>query len=181
MKLSLPLDLLRALDLFALERLPDHTFMALSPPPPWVRHALTSADAGQPLTLANAFPFLDRFLTEADAFWRGGSTDPLGSASFVAPGAEDDVLLRAWALNLGPRSVLVLERLKGEADTRQMLQKSRDNKLQQERLERQIEAMKGPLDSIASLLARLRESELDEAQRQLVDQMGKALTRMQGK
>jgi len=181
MKLSLPLDLLRALDLFALERLPDHTFMALSPPPPWVRHALRSADAGQPLTLADAFPFLDRFLSEADEFWRSGSMDPLASASFVAPGTDEDVLLRALALNLGPRSLLVLERLRGEADPRQTLQKSRDNKLEQERLERRIEAMQAPLASIESLLARLQALGLNDAQRSLVDQIAKALAKMGAK
>jgi hypothetical protein len=180
MKDSLPLDLVRALDLFAIERKPDHTFLAVTPPPVWVRHVLSAASAGQPLTLADAFPYLDRFLSDAEAFWREGTGHSILSGPFVAAGPSEELLLRACALNLGAHSILVLERLRGDADIRDILQKSRDNKLAQERLQKQLDALQTPLATLLRLVKELLATDLTDSQRELADGLTRALGRVEG-
>jgi hypothetical protein len=179
MKDSLALDVLHALDLFALERMPDYTFVAITPPPAWITHILSVADAGAPMTLAAAFPYLERFLSQAEAFWREGTGRSMLSGSFVAAGASEELLLRACALNLGPRSVLVLERLRGEADIRQILQKSRENKLQEERLQKKLDALRAPVATISRLVKKLLETDLTAAQRELADGITRSIEGVQ--
>jgi hypothetical protein len=174
---SLPLDVLHALDLFALERMPDYTFVAITPPPAWITHILS--DAGEPMTLAAAFPYLERFLSEAEVFWREATARSLLSGSFVAAGASEELLLRACALNLGPRSVLVLERLRGEADIRQILQKSRENKLQEERLQQKLDALRAPVATMSRLVKGLLDTDLTPAQRELADGITRSLERVE--
>jgi hypothetical protein len=176
---SLALDVLHALDLFALERMPDYTFVAITPPPAWITHILSIADAGEPMTLAAAFPYLERFLSEAEAFWREGTVRSMLSGSFVAAGASEELLLRACALNLGPRSVLVLERLRGEADIRQILQKSRENKLQEERLQKKLDALRAPVATISRLVKGMLETDLTAAQREIAGGISHALERIE--
>ena len=175
MKDSLLLDLVHALDMFALERMPDHTFIAVTPPPAWVTHVWAISQVGEPLTITNAFPFLERFLSEADAFWRAGMPRTLLSGSFVAAGVSEELLLRACALNLGPRSVLVLERLKGEADVRQVLQKSRENKLLEEQLHQRLDAVRTSASAASKLLAQLMQTESTAVPRELVEKIASAL------
>jgi hypothetical protein len=179
MKDSLALDVLHALDLFALERMPEYTFVAITPPPAWITHILSVADAGAPMTLAAAFPYLERFLSQAEAFWREGTGRSMLSGSFVAAGASEELLLRACALNLGPRSVLVLERLRGEADIRQILQKSRENKLQEERLQKKLDALRAPVATISRLVKKLLETDLTAAQRELADGITRSIEGVQ--
>lgn len=176
---SLLLDVVQALELFVLERLPNYTFLPLAPPPVWVSRVFALTDQGAPVTFANTFPFLEPFLTEADAVWREGTASSLFSGSFVAPGEPVDVLLRACAMNLGGRHILVLERLHGDADVRPVLQKSRENKLQEERLLRQLEALRAPVATLSTLVSRLRDTDLTSAQRDLVDGISKTVSRVQ--
>jgi hypothetical protein len=179
MKESLTLEVLHALDLAVFERMPDLVFIAVTPPPAWVKYALAAASEGQPLTLGLAFPFLDRFLTEAETFWRQGTERSILSGPFVVPWLSGEALARAWALNLGPRNILVLERLKGEADPRALLQTARENKLEQERLQRQVESLQTPLATLVRLVKELLATEPTAAQRELADRVSRALAKIE--
>ena len=97
---SLPFDLVQAMDLLAVERTDHYAFVQVAPAPAWAVRIL-AAKRGEQLSLASAFPFLDRFITEAEAFWRDGTERVLLSAPFVAQDGEEELLLRATALNLG--------------------------------------------------------------------------------
>lgn len=174
---SLLFDLIRGLDLFGVERMPDSSFSALSPPPAWLAPILRDVPDA-PRTLGQAFPFLDNFLTDAERFWRAGVEQCLRSAPFTATVPAGELLLRATALNLGAHRVLVLERLTGDADTRPVLQKARENKLLQERLARQVADVRKPVASIARLAGELLETELTAAQRELAEAMGREIERV---
>jgi hypothetical protein len=174
---SLPFDVVQAMDLLAVERTDDYAFVQIAPAPPWAVRIL-AAKRGEPLSLASAFPYLDRFITEAEAFWRDGTERVLLSAPFIGQDGEEEILLRATALNLGPRSVLVIERLRGDADTRGVLQTARDNKLIQERLQRQVDTAKPLVASLGTELEKLLENVRD-AQRPAAERVKRDLAKLQ--
>lgn len=178
MRDALPLDLMQALEMFALERMPDYTYAPVTPPPAWFRHILPLTDVSGPLTLAGVLPYLERFLSEAESFWREGTRRSLVSGTFAAPGGSEEVLLRACALNLGPRSLLVLERLRGQEEVRDILQKARENKLEHEQLLRRVESLRSPVASMSRLTSELVQTGLTSAQRELVEGITAALTRI---
>ena len=178
MKDSLPLDLMQALEMFALERKADYTYAPVTPPPAWFRHILPLTDVNGPLTLAAVLPYLERFLSEAEPFWREGTRRSLVSGTFAAPGGSEEVLLRACALNLGPRSLLVLERLRGQEEIRDILQKARESKLEHEQFVKRIEAVRGPMASLSRLTNELVQTGLTSAQRELVDGIAATVTRI---
>ena len=175
---SLPLDLMQALEMFALERRPDYTYTPVTPPPAWFRHILPLTEATGPLTLGAILPFLERFLSEAELFWREGTRRSLMSGTFAAPGGSEEALLRASALNVGPRSVLVLERLRGQEDLREILQKARESKLEHEQTIKQIEALRAPVSSLSKLTRELAQTGLTSAQRELVEGIVTAASRI---
>jgi hypothetical protein len=172
-------DLLCALDLFVMERRPDSTFSAMTPPPAWLAKILRSEAADGPITLATVFPFLEGFLDEAGAVWVKGTASSLVSPTFTAESDSEQMLLRATAVNVGPTCLLVIERLTGEADPRAVLQKARDNKLQQEQLQRRVASAQAPIRSLADLVNELLATDLAPAQRKLAEDIGRAAARAQ--
>ena len=144
-------DTFHALDLFVAQRLPNSSFVAMTPPPRWLTRFLSSAADGAPVTIVQAFPFLAGFLSEAEAFWRDGTARATTTGPFAVDDPDGELLLRAWALNVGVNTLLVLARLKGEADARPMLQKARDNALAHERLLRQIKIAKAAVEDVLRL------------------------------
>lgn len=173
---SLPFDLVQAMDLLAVERTDYYAFVQIAPAPAWAVRIM-AAKRGEPLSLASAFPYLDRFITEAETFWRDGTERVLLSAPFVAQDGEEEILLRATALNLGPRSVLVIERLRGDADTRGVLQTARENRLIQERLQRQVDTAKPLVAALGTELEKLLET-VDDTQRPAAERIKRDLAKL---
>lgn len=172
-------DAFQALDLFVAQRLANSSFVALTPPPRWLTRFLSSAAEGAPITLVQAFPFLSGFLTEAESFWRAGEKRSLSSGPFAVDDREGELLLRAYALNVGVNTLLVLARLQGEADTRPMLQKARDNALAHEHLLHQIGAAQAPLGEVSRLTKELLASDLATAPRAIAERLDAAARRAQ--
>jgi hypothetical protein len=170
-------DAFHALDLFVADRLPNSSFVALTPPPPWLTRFLSSAAEGAPITIVQAFPFLAGFLTEAEGFWRDGIKRSITSGPFAVNDAEGELLLRAWALNVGVNTLLVLARLQGESDTRPMLQTARDSALAHEQLRRQMGASEASLRELSRLAGQLLSSDLSAAQRDLAQKIEAAAQR----
>ena len=157
-------EVFHTLDLFVVERMPDSSFIAVTRHPGWLVPILATA-GNIPTTLAQTFPFLDSFLRDAEAFWHSGTDRRVTSGAFVVDGRSGELLIRASALNLGGRCVLVLERLRGEADSRPLLQKARETTLQQEQLSQQIGTLQNSMATIARLAAELLDTDLTAAQR----------------
>ena len=63
--------LMSILDIVVLERLHGGAFKQLTndPAPSWFTEAFANVLEGSPATLAQAFPILDPFLSDAEAFW----------------------------------------------------------------------------------------------------------------
>jgi hypothetical protein len=173
-------DLFQALDLFVAERLPDSSFVAVTPPLKWLTQFLVAATDGAPVTIAHAFPYLDSFLGDAEAFWREGTERSLVSGHFTVDGTSEELLLRATALNVGVHSLLVLARLRGEADIRPFLQHAREETLEHERVVKQLDALKEPVTTLSRLAEELLRTDLTGAQRALAEGISAAGARVQG-
>ena len=172
------LHLFHALELFAGERRPDSSIVAMTHPPAWLTPILDAA-RGAPFHVGEAFPFLEGFLRDAERFWNTGGKGRIISGVFTAGSGADEIMLRASALNLGLRCVMVLEPLRGEADTRHVLQKARENKLEYEQLARRLETVKASLSTIAKIAGELRATELTSSQRDLAERIENASARAQ--
>jgi hypothetical protein len=179
MSVDLLAEVMQALELFGMERRPDSSIVAISPPPPWLTPILEAA-GDTPFSLAQAFPFLDDFMREAEAMWHDGAASRVVSGAFTAAAGADQLLLRASALALGNRSVLVLERLHGDADARPLLQRARENKLESERLVRQVDALKTTLATAARLAEALLDTELPLKQRELAERISRTVSQPSG-
>src|SRR5579871_5095200 len=170
-------DLLSALDLAAIERRPDQTFQVVAPPAPWFVAVLESAPEMTMASLLEVLPFLHDFVRQADVFWREsrrGVPTTLDSGPFVASVKGEDLLLRASAMTIAGRMLLVLARLSGEADVRPMLQKAREHALEIEGLVRHVQSMHAPVRAIDDGLTALSGAPLAPAQQHAVEKIREA-------
>jgi len=112
-------------------------FLSLSgPAPAWLRG--TPGVSVTHFSVEDTFPFLSGFLLVAREFWRNEESAPLFSDIWVQPGAEgNELALRARAILFQGRPLLLIERLEEEYEERRdVLQRSRQKGLDNERLER---------------------------------------------
>jgi hypothetical protein len=145
--------LLCALDLVVVEREPNHTFYVLTPAPAWFTRAFDVAPAGEQRALAGAFPFLDDFIHQATGAWAAGPHASIVSGPFSVDVDGEGLLLRATALTMDGRALLVLDRLTGAADARPMLQKARERMLEGEETARRIAALQAPAVALERAVA----------------------------
>ncbi|HUL74654.1 MAG TPA: hypothetical protein VLT86_16205 [Vicinamibacterales bacterium] len=169
--------LFRALDLAIVERLSDGLFQLLTPAPVWLEQAFEAAPAGARASVDGAFPFLEDVVHQARAAWRPDGT-PQSFGPFAAPVGDEELLLRATALNVEGRTLLVLERLQGVADARPMLQKARERMLEGEDLVRRVHALHPPAVAIDRTIASLRAAALPADQQALVTALYEANERL---
>jgi hypothetical protein len=171
-------SLLASLDVVVFERLPHSVFMQVTPSPGWFTHAFGSESQGRSITLAQAFPFLDPFLSDAEAFWSAGETGVLRSEAFTAPAPGGDVLLRAAATTAGRRPLLVLERLVGLADPRGVLQLARDKDLRHEQRERGLAVVRSQVKALVAAVDALPAGEPSGQARPSVEAVRAAAARL---
>jgi hypothetical protein len=152
-------DLFRALDLAVIERLADGLFQLLTPAPAWLDRAFEAAPPGARESIDGAFPFLEDVVHQARAAW-GANAAPQAFGPFAASVGDDELLLRATALVVDDRTLLVVERLQGVADARPMLQKARERMLEGEQLVRGVHALHPPAREIDKTIASLRAASL---------------------
>jgi len=170
---------LRAVDIAVVERLADARFEIVGASPDWLEAAFDAAPAGSRHTLAGALPFLDHFLPVADAAWHDRGAARAESGPFVARVAGDELLLRALAVTLDHRSLLLIERLTGDADTRPILQTAREQVLAMEQLTRQAAGVQAPAAAVARVAAELAAADLGPAHRTIADALAAASAQLQ--
>lgn len=168
MSQSVLADLFPALNLAVIERLENRAFHFLTPVPSWLAAAFDASAAGH-TTLGGAFPFLEDFLLQADGAWKAGPHASIVSGPFAMTVDGDELLLRATALTVAGRPLLVLERLVGAADTRPILQKARQHMLAGEQVARQVGKLKAPVAALTQAMAVLATASLSPESRTLVD------------
>ena len=137
-------NILAALDIVALERLEDGRFKLLGAAPAWFENFHSHPEDGTSLRVQEAFLFLEQFLSEAEAFWLSGSTQPLRSGAWTEAYAHGkQYSLEASALRVGTRMLLVIERVRSAyGDIQALAQKSRDRNLDYDRLRKTEEALR---------------------------------------
>jgi hypothetical protein len=167
-------EALYALDVALVERLPNSTYFMLSQVPEWLGAVLDAAPSGSQRSLAAAMPFLDHFLAQAEAAWYDGAPARAESGPFAARVGYEDVLLRATALTLRKRALLVLERLSGDADARPILQKAREKLLEMELMTRRASAVHEPAANVQRLIGELSQMALPPDQRAVVEKLTRA-------
>ena len=130
-------DLLTALDVMVVQRLPDRSFAVIGTTPAWFAWLYTDAAANpQQLRLDLTSPFLENFLVDADAFWNESRPGQLKSGSWEekGPSGKEDNL-EAAALCLGERKILLVELLGvAHEERRRLLQIAREKALLQTQL-----------------------------------------------
>jgi hypothetical protein len=161
--------LMSILDIVVLERLPGGAFKLLAhdPAPSWFTEAFSSALEGAPATLAQAFPILDPFLSEAEAFWGRTNYGRLDGEAFVVagPGGRNLPLVTV-AVALDGRHFLLLHRMAGFDDRQQILQRARERMLEHEGVVRRIDNLRRPFTRLNRLVSELEGSAgLSEPQR----------------
>lgn len=170
--------LLRALDVVVIERQPNHTFYPVTPAPTWFARAFGEAPVGAQHTLAGAFPFLDDFVQQALGAWTAGPHASIVSGPFAVDVSGEELLLRATALTVDGRTLLVLERLTGAADARPVLQRARERMLESETLTRRVETLHAPASLIGRTVGELAATALSAEQTRMVDDLRAASARL---
>ena len=170
--------LVAILDIVVLERLYGGSFRQLGTerPPSWFAQAFNSVDPHAPVTLVQAFPVLDSFLSEAEAFWQRTSYGRFDGEAFVVEGPDGENLpLSTIAVAIEGRHFLLIQRVAGFDDRQHILQRAREQALAHEGVVKQIDTMRAPVLRSTALTNELAASALDENQRQVVDQLGSEL------
>jgi hypothetical protein len=171
-------DLLRALDIAVIERLPAARYEMVGPSPDWLEAAFDAAPQGARHTLAGALPFLDQFLEQAAGAWDARGQARAESGPFVTTVDGIEALLRATALTVDGRALLVIERLSGDADTRPMLQKAREQMLALEQLKRDAAGVQAPAAALAKAIADLGAADLPASTQPIVQSLRAAAAQL---
>lgn len=123
-------EILARLDLVVFERLPEGVFFRIAPvqPPAWFSRLFPDSTSQQPVTLAEVFPFLERFLSDVETLWREGGTSRLRSDAFTAGDhPEGELTLVASAVVVDHRCFLILELPADVEERRRTLQRAREH------------------------------------------------------
>lgn len=157
--------LVSVLDLVVLERLPGGAMYQLGDerPPAWFAETFHNAGNREPVTLLQAFPVMDAFISEAEIFWERTSDGRLESEPFVVTSAGGANLpLAAIAVAMHGRRFLLLQRVAGFDDRQHILQRARERALEYETLVKRIHALRRPAATLARLAGELGASKLGE-------------------
>lgn len=174
-------DLTSALDLIVMERMPGGAFAQLGDhrPPAWFTEAFEAVGRTENVTLLEAFPILDSFLSEADAFWNRKFEGRLDGEPFVISSGEGNLPLVPTAVAMKGRAFLLLQRVAGFEDRQHILQRARERALEHEQVLKQIERLARPLAALSKSLDELEATTIDDNQRQHVAAIRDAATALQ--
>ena len=167
-------DLVGALDLVILERLPGGVLFRLGDhtPPAWFSGTFHAAHRTKEVTLLEAFPVLDVFLSEAEIFW-GREADGRLDGEICVMTSEDgtNLALATVAVSMDGRKFLLLQRVPGFDDRQNVLQRARERALEHEQVIKRIDLLQHPLITLSELVKELAAMDLGERQRQHLDRI----------
>jgi hypothetical protein len=153
--------LIAMLDAVVLERVEGGAFRQLrhEPSPSWFDEAFRDVARGAPVTLLEVFPVLDGFLSEAEVFWSRMAYGHLeGEAVVVTGPGGRNLPLVATAVALEGQHFLLLQRVTGFNDRQHILQRAREQALEHERVVKQIDALRRPVERLTRLFRDLATS-----------------------
>ena len=163
-------EVIRALDLAVIEWQPDDGYRPLSVTPRWFTGMVPWS----------SLPFLQLFVDEARRFLHDHMDGVIASDQFTVQSDAEELLLRARALKVDGRLVIVIERLAGAADMRPILRQARQQALDYEKLTEQARSVHAPLEKVARAVDDLQRSAISDAQRSVVEALMRSLTALQG-
>jgi hypothetical protein len=177
-------EILASLDLVVFERLPDGVFLRVGPalPPGWFSRLFLHAAPESPIPVADAFPFLEGFLSTTEAAWRRGNPARLRSDLFtMADPAGGEIDLVASAIAIEHRRFLVLEASPDFVERRRLLQQSREHALAHEDHVRHTGALLTPVNAAHKLAQQLAaESSFTAEQQRLASALREQLASIAG-
>ena len=133
---------LEALGFALFLRAKDGSLRAVGKPPEWLRQLWPALDAPEAqLPVADASPFLENFLIDAEESWRRGGDHRARSGPWIEQKAGgEQVQLDATALSGGGQSILLIEQLGAEFEAKKdVLQKARETVIAHQRLNSEIQ------------------------------------------
>lgn len=164
--------LVSLLEVVVLERLHGGAFRQVGdqPCPSWFSESFQNVEPGAPVTLLQAFPVLDAFLSEAEIFWERTAFGRLeGEAVVVAGPGGRNLPLATIAVAMEGRQFLLIQRVAGFDDRQHILQTARDQALAHEAVLKRIDAVRRPLGRLSRLASELASTDdLSELQRTLM-------------
>jgi hypothetical protein len=164
-------DLAAALDLVILERLAGGVLSRLggTSPPAWFAGNLHDLHPQKAVTLLEAFPVLDAFVSDAEVFWQREGDGRLDAEPCVMTLSNGDHLaLATVAIKMNGRQFLLLQPVAGFGDRQHVLQRARERALEHEQVVRIIELARHPLQNVEQLVTQLGAMELSQSQREHV-------------
>src|SRR5918995_5425566 len=165
-------DVCSALEFVVLERL-DGGFVRMGdyPLPPWFVRVFIQAHS-EGVTLTSVFPVLDSFLSEADQFWDSIGDGRLSSEAFMATDSlGEELAIVATAVGARGRRFLLMQPDASFPERQRVLQIAREQALAYERLVRQIQELRKPVDSLAGLAADLAAGSSADAHRAEIERI----------
>jgi hypothetical protein len=150
--------LVAMLDVVVLERFEGGAFRQVGdePTPTWFTEAFRDAAPGAPVTLLEAFPVLDAFLSEAETFWSRMAYGRLEGEAFVVAGPGGRNLpLATTAVALDGRHFLLIQRVAGFDDRQQILQRAREHALTHEQVVKRIDGLRPPFGRLTRIVSEL--------------------------
>ncbi len=118
------------------------------------------------MTLLEAFPVLDGFMSEAGPFWEQTANGRLdGDTCIVSGPGGENLPLALIAVATGGRHFLLIQRVRGYDDQQRILQIAREQGLEQEQVVKRIDLLRRPVTNLRRLTGELAGMELGEAPR----------------
>ena len=171
-------DLVAALDLVILERLEGGVLSRLggTSPPAWFSGNLHDIHPQKAVTLLEAFPVLDAFVSDAEVFWeREGDGRLDAEPSVMTLSSGDHLALATVAVKMNGRKFMLLQPIAGFADRQHVLQRARERALEHEQVVKTIDLARHPLQKLEQLVTELNATELEESQRKLLGHITRQL------
>ena len=165
-------ELMAALDLVVIERLPNGYLTVHGRVPAWFDSVVPGVTRSGPVPFEQAGPFLHNFLEEAGRFWWDNTAGRLKSGPCAATDRlGQEFHFEATALTMGQRRLLLVERLADFADTQHVLQIARERALADEKAAVRQQSLGKHAEKLLSLVQSLDASGLSAQQADLLQRI----------
>ena len=163
-------EVIRVLDMAVVEWALDQSYRPLTSTPRWFTGTVPWS----------SLPFLQHFVDEARRYLHDHIGGVMASDQFTVQSNAEELLLRARALKVDGRLVIVIERLEGAADMRPVLRQARQQALDYETLTEKTRTVHAPLEKMARAVEDLKRSAISDAERPVVEMLSRSLTELKG-
>jgi hypothetical protein len=162
-------QLASALEMVVMEQVPQGAYVQIgdAPPPPWFDQIYRDAGQGRRPTLAQAFPAMAPFLSEAETFWKDHGSGRLESGDVqIVEASGRELSIAATAVAMNGRRFLLIQRAPAFDERQRILQRAREQALTHEGVIKAVQSLRRPLATLVRLVSDLSSTELSDRQRE---------------